>query len=132
MIVAFDPDRHQRFVFSAFCAGAGEPFEWLHRLLRHGARCAVRVAPANPDLFYAFAVVSAPQTVAWCYTKERLQGHGCMTALLAHLGVDVRQPMIALLSSPACEALRRKGWPIDYPAPALALDEQQVAAVGRR
>lgn len=133
MIVPFDPQVHERFVFSGFCNGAGEPWEWLHRLLRHGAKCAVRVAPAHPDLFYAFAVVSAPQTVAWCYTKSALRGHGFMSALLQHLGVDVGQPMIALLPSPAAEALRRRGWPIDYPAPAPALAEQhEVIAVGRR
>ncbi len=131
MIVPFDPQVHERFVFSGFCNGAGEPWEWLHRLLRHGARCAVRVGSTNRNLFYGFAVVTEPQVIAWCYTKKKLQGHGVMTALLGHLGVDIRQPMVALLPSPAAEGLRRHGWPISYPAPALPARRLEVRADGR-
>ncbi len=115
MIVPFDPERHERFVFSGFCRGSGETWEWLHWHLRHGAKCAVRVAPGNPELYYAFAVVTGPQIVAWCYSKEKLRNQGFMTELLRHLGVDVQQPTLALLPSPACDELIRKGWPITYP-----------------
>jgi hypothetical protein len=114
MIVPFDPAIHERFVFSGFCRGAGEPRDWLHYLLRHGARCAVRVAPGNRDLYYAFAVATGPQTIAWAYTKEKLRNQGFLRELLGYLGVDVERPMVAMLSSPACEALKRKGWPIRY------------------
>lgn len=115
MIVPYDPEVHRRFVFSAWCLGAGEPFDRLHRIFRAGARCAVRVGASNPDLFMGYVIAAPePQTIVWAYTKERLQGEGIMTELLEHLGVDRRKPIVALFRSPAADALVRKGWPIRY------------------
>ncbi len=125
MIVPYDPDLHRRFVFSAWCGGAGEPFDRLHRLFREGARCAVRVGETNEALFYGYAIVAAaPQTLVWAYTKEKLRGQGIMRALLQHLGVDVKAPMVALFHAPAFDALIAKGWPITYQSDAT------IAAVG--
>lgn len=139
MIVAFDPELHSRFVFSAWCQGAGEPFERLHRKLREGAQCAVRVGNNNQPvlvngrmriLIYGYAVVTAPQTVAWAYTKPALRGQKILRSLLGHLGVDVRKPMQSLVWSPACDGLIRRGWPIVY-APGVVVprvpDERRAA-----
>jgi hypothetical protein len=113
LIVPYDPDLHRRFVFSAWCAGAGEPWEVLHRLLRAGARCAVWVGTTNPALFMAYAVVMPErQTVVWAYTKERLRGQGIMRALLEHLGVRCQWPITVLFWSPVAEALIEGGWQI--------------------
>jgi len=114
MIVPFDPELHARFVFSAWCAGSGEPFERLHGLLRRGARCAVRVGQLNRDIYMGYAVVDGPQTVIWCYTKEKLRAKGIMRDLLDHLGVDIAKPIRALFWSPVADALVRKGWPLVY------------------
>ncbi len=124
MIVPFDPELHRRFVFSAWCGGAGEPFDRLHRLFREGARCAVRIGETNAKLFYAYAIVLGPQQLVWAYTKEALRGQGIMRALLGHLGVDVHAPMTALFRSPSADALIGKGWPITYQGDAT------IAAVG--
>jgi hypothetical protein len=121
LIVAYDPALHRRFVFSAWCHGSGETFETLHRLMRGGARCAVRVADRNGRLYYAFAIAAGPQTVAWAYTKEALRGQGMMRSLLEHLGVDVNAPMLALFHAPAADALRDKGWPISYESDAALM-----------
>jgi hypothetical protein len=133
LIVPFDPELHARFVFSAWCNGSGETFERLHRLLRTGARAAVKVGSTNRNVFMGWAVVTDPQTVAWVYTKDRLRGSGIMSRLLEHLGVDLEQPMTALFWSPACDGLIGNGWPIVYAEGAvrpLVRDERR-AATGR-
>ena len=125
MIVPYDPVVHRRFVFSAWCLGAGEPFDRLHRIFRAGARCAVRVGSTNPSVFMGYLVVAPePQTVVWAYTKERLQGQGICKALLEHMGIDRTLPMVVLFPSPAADALMRRGWPIRYGAD----DERRPAA----
>lgn len=115
-IIPYDEERHRHFVEAAFCAGAGEPREALARLLRQGAaKCAVRVAATDADLFYGYAVVlDVPQTVVWTYVKQRLQRSGIMTELLQHLGVDMGRQVIALFPSPACNGMIRDGWNIKY------------------
>ena len=123
MIVAYDPGLHRRFVFSAWCHGAGEPFDRLHRLLRAGARCAVRVGNKNRPvlingqmriLIMSYLVLAAPQTVVWAYTKPKLRGQGLMKELLEHMGVDRKQPITVLFRSPVSDALKAGGWPITY------------------
>lgn len=116
LIVPFDPERHSRFVFSAWCHGAGEPRDRLHRLLRTGCRCWVRQAAGKPELFYGFVAVPQPprQEVIWVYVKEEMQRFGLMVELLGHAGIDTTKQMTALFRSPACDGLRRRGWKIRY------------------
>jgi len=127
VIVPYDPDVHRRFVFSAWCGGAGEPFERLHRILRDGARCAVRVGNKNQPvliggqnriLIMGCAIIAAPQTVVWAYTKARLVHQGIMKALLEHLGVDRSRPITALFWSPlaqeSVDQMNARGWQITF------------------
>jgi hypothetical protein len=117
-IVPYAAEQHGRWVFSSWCAGSGEPWEALEQHLEKGARLLVYTGQ-DPDLFVGWACALAPpacQHVVWCYTRSTpagvARGRGVMRALLAELGVDTDKPMVALFDSPACQGLRRKGWPI--------------------
>lgn len=73
----------------------------------------------DPGLYIGWACAMPPphqQHVVWCYTRSTpagvARGRGVMRVLLAELGVDITAPMVALFDSPACQGLRRKGWPI--------------------
>lgn len=116
-IVPLAPE-HERFVYSSWCAGAGEPRAVLSDLLANGARLVV-LTGRDPDLLIGWAAAFRPprqQLVVWAYTRATAgsasRGLGVMRALLAELGVDVKKPMVALFDSPACQGLIRKGWPI--------------------
>jgi hypothetical protein len=117
-IVPLAPE-HERFVYSSWCAGAGEPRIVLEGLLARGARCVVLTGARDPGLLVGWAAaMPAPhqQYVVWAYTRATAggasRGRGVMRALLGELGVDVTKPMTALFDSPACQGLVRKGWPI--------------------
>jgi hypothetical protein len=113
-IVPFGPE-HERFVYSSWCAGSGEPRYVLADLLERGARLLVATG-RDPDLLVGWACALGDQVVVWAYTRATAgavsRGRGVMRALLAELGVDVKEPMVALFDSPACQGLIRKGWPI--------------------
>lgn len=121
-VVPADSERHAQFIFASWCAGACEPRETLHRLLRRGeAKAAVmegvKPGPDGKPKFSGWACVLAadPQRVVWAYTKPNLRGFGTMVECLTALGCDTTRPMTALFPSPVIETLRFRGWPIRRP-----------------
>ncbi len=108
--------QHANWVLSNFGAIAGYPTEVLSDILANpDTKACIRVGREDPSRFLAYAVLSAPQTVAFAYTKPMARGRGYMTSLLKHLGVDLDQPLVALFRTPATDGMIRRGWRVSYP-----------------
>jgi hypothetical protein len=115
--VAADPERHRNFIFAAWCQGAGEPREVLHRLLRtQEAKAFVwEIEGEREPLFAGFVVVDArdPQRIVWAYTKQVARKQGVMTALLDAAGTNTAHPLVAP-ENIVSRAIQRRGWPITF------------------